>query len=66
MQTTCIAVTADQRVAVSVQEQELRREAFRQAVHCLLEDFRRFRHVTHVNTDGGRDLPVRQRPRQIG
>ncbi len=33
--------------------------------HRLFKDLWRFRHVTHVNADGGRDVSVGQRSRQL-
>lgn len=61
MQAAGVAVTADQRVAIGVEEQQLRREAVRQLSHRVFEHFRRFRHVAHVDADRRGDIAFRQR-----
>ncbi|MPM94931.1 hypothetical protein SDC9_142080 [bioreactor metagenome] len=66
MQTTRIAVATNQRVAIGIEEQQLRRERLGQVVHRLLKYFRRLWHITYVNADGSRNLAFGKRASQIG
>ncbi|MNT41430.1 hypothetical protein D3C72_1777900 [compost metagenome] len=61
MQTASITVTTNQRVAIGVEEQQLRRKAVRQLGHRIFKHFRRFRHVTHVDAYRRGAVAFRQR-----